>query len=261
MIAAAFAFALICLFVVGTFYWSRIGANPVRCVFGDFVCSLTIATYILAVLTLFVFWATLQAAIAAWHAFTHEQRVAVAVQRCDGGRIGPRVFKTSRMNAIRRIDPHRPNGGTIQAYLATPSADFQATPPRDFPDNVEREQNVLYQRYDFDILSAGRSPLVHGMLSVVSQRNQRRYHIPVGSIAAGEQAHLVLWLHDTVRLSDTLDWLGEASHADSDEDIEFFPPPQLTINPTITIDLADIPVDARDTRPGAAPSGTPPPNV
>jgi hypothetical protein len=253
-----------CVLPAAFFYWSRIGAHPVRCVLGDAACSLTVATYVLASLTLAVFWATSQAAIAAWHAFTHEQRVAVALQRCNNDRVGPKYVLRRRSSTGSPVPPphvfdaHRPSGGVIQAYLRSGAEDFQATPPANFPDVIAGSDRMTYQRFDFDVLSAGRSPLVHGVLSVCSSATGKNYSLPIGSVAAGEQVHLVLWLSDEVRLSTTLSWVAKASHSDGDE-VHFFPPPQLEINPTFDVPIDSIPGEVQTVVP--VPSTSPPPGV
>ncbi len=203
-------------------YWYRIGANPVRCILANDACSLTFATYVLAGLTLFVFWATSQAAVAAWQAFRHERRVVLAVQRCD--RDSPRQ-KLNRRGRLSR--PHLPSGGRLEVFLVDADVDGLTEPPPDFVRVGSEAEDGRYQRRDFDVLCAGRSPVVQGVLVLLVGETKKR-RIPIGSMPAGERLHLVIWLGPPFR-SLSVAWATDsATHADEYE-IAFFPPPDREI--------------------------------
>jgi hypothetical protein len=225
---------------------------------GDPVCSLSVSTYLLAALTCLVFIATFRAAIYARHAFEHERRVVIAAQPCRRKPAG--AITRQALTNVEDHPEHRPDGGFLEVFLPTLADQFSTTLPEDFPLEISSQLDIPYDRRDFDILCAGRSPIINAsiVLEVVNERAE--YVVPLGSIAAGKQIHLVVWIADAVSRSLEFRWTPIAKHSD-DNAVKFFPPQDLVVNPNYAVDLAAILPTQGPEQPPAKPLAHPPPHV
>ncbi|GAC1408033.1 MAG: hypothetical protein NVSMB64_15690 [Candidatus Velthaea sp.] len=154
--------------VPGGVYWFAVGFNPIRCIFGDAVCSLTISTYLLGALTALVFAATLIGALYAKEAFEHERRAGLSLEKCNRGADCPYE--------------------TRSVYLAELSEGFLPVAPLDFePD--------LWGRVAFDCVSVGKAPLIGCELEIAmsAEKDPITHAVAIGSLKAGSELHLHLW--------------------------------------------------------------------
>ncbi len=166
-------------------YWVAIGAHPARCIYGDPVCSLTVSTYLLGMLTLGAFLAAYKAARYTQEALEHEKLPALSVQSCNASHKRPplRLFISD----------------VTKGFVMEPPADINASP---------------YQPAEVELISVGRSPVVNGILTVTACNPQgQEFSLPVdiGSIRAGKSEHLAL-LFSQQLANVTFRWNDRATH-------------------------------------------------
>jgi hypothetical protein len=158
-----------CVLAPGILYWSTIHGDPIRCIYGDPVCSLTVSTYLLAALTALVFGATLLAVYYAAKTLEHERSPALSIQRCVG-------------------DGDQHNYEVHTFYLDDVNDGFQQNRPSIF----DRRD---WGSYAFDCTSVGRAPLIGGELRLSMYINDDLSNIivPIGSLKSGADRHIHLW--------------------------------------------------------------------
>ena len=210
---ASFVIIFFSVFLPGVYYWESIHAHWSRCVYGDPVCSLTVSTYLLSVLTLGAFLAAYKAARYAQATLEMEKEVVLSINACAATTLTnapvPQAL-TNQGNPVAGSPPivatkHEPHRCEVR-YFVSLDRGFESLRPQDF--NQE-----TYGPVEFDCASLGRSALINGALRVrCTPPNQTFSLLPIeiGSIPTDEFIHLSLW----IPLATNIDfrWDDEAIH-------------------------------------------------
>jgi hypothetical protein len=219
-VAWAFVALLLACLAPGAIYWNSIHAHFARCVYGDPICSLTVSTYLLCILTVAAFLAAYRAARYAQKAFAMERSVILSLDECRAheddlaaAQVEEDVLKRA---TVQRHEPHKRE----QRFLRIVAKEFfENTRPADF----SRER---YGRVDFDCTSMGRSPLINGQLPVIwiaADGAHGRLRLDIGSIPTGTFVHLTLWLAKDLNRT-SFSWGGKAIHrpsSDEPQEVDF----------------------------------------
>jgi len=192
------------------------------------VCSLTVSTYLLSLLSIGAFLAAYRAARYAKEALAMEREVVLSLNACDAIQ---RDKKAAQQNPKRGKDrdrlkylipmkhePHR----CEERYLRNIDRGFEAQRPGDF-------NTQAYGPAEFDCASLGRSALINGALQVqceVPNGGAKVLRIQIGSIPADQYVHLTLWIA-TDKLGEVdFRWLDKAIHREGNvrqQDVECNP--------------------------------------
>jgi hypothetical protein len=182
----------VALAAAGVVYWAITRADALRCIYGDAVCSLTVGTYLLVVVTGTAFLAAYRAARFAARALAHEQRSAIVIQGCrEGHQVTTEMFVRFEDRALAYIQPWRSD-----------------------------EDKATYKAHDFDVISVGRSPVVDAVIPVVVKvsdgQGDASNDAHVGSMRADGQRHVRIWVPE--RFGDVMiHWAeDEATHGDDE---------------------------------------------
>lgn len=197
--------SLIILFLApAVAYWISSRTNIAECLWGTATCSITFATYLLALITA----ATLIAAIWA----------------------GGWAFKTWQVGdealAIER--------STILGQRRCRNTSHREE--SDFVLNIEKDCLIRdgaprapsgYDPIDYELISLGRSPIVNAVVyvyCVFKQSESNRHRVEVGSLRSDASAHCTLWIHDGV-LSDVKEICWTSDSAECEGSLVFKPLP------------------------------------
>lgn len=191
--------ALVLAFLLpGMWYWFQTGAQPLRCIYGNPLCSQAVATYILCALTLAAFLAAYKAALHAQETFEHERAATLAVERCMCG--------------------DDVEGRRVEMYLREPYVGFVKNRPPSF-------DSSRYAKLDVELHSVGRSPVINGRISI-AVHGQRAHAesslIDIGTILKDATIHLRLWIISNLDGAE-LSWAGKGYHGHNDEIIVYVP--------------------------------------
>ena len=188
---------MICGSVLGVIYWSITwNGNAFRCVYGDAVCSLTVATWILVVATSLAFIAAFKAAKEATNAFKIGQ-VALETER-----------KTLRLERTPLLG-ERPC--TLEDHKAWEEKWWI------FGDDLERSleepKDIKWQkpkRHDF--FNLGRSALLNPTVgvNVKASIGERQYSLSLPGIPTNQDVHVTFYVAESLGIVEvTFFWDAE----------------------------------------------------
>ena len=183
---AGFAVLFVFVIIGGGAYWTLTRMNVVRCVYGDAVCSLTVGTYLLALVGCGAFLAAYRAARFAASALALERRPAIVVRRCQDA-------------------AHIPNAD-VQLFVR--ASDRSLTYVR--TTEYEKEPSQFKGHY-FEVMSVGRSPVVDATIPLTVRIDDGRGNptivAQVGSMRADSHRHVQICV--PARFGDVgIQWTG-----------------------------------------------------
>ncbi len=203
--AAILAVAIIVFLAPAIVFWISSRTNVAACLWGVATCSITLATYLLVLVSA----ATLIAAIWAgrWAFMTWKVgEAALAIERSTI--LGQRRCQNTA---------HRATNPDFALHIDQDCVIRDGAP----------EPTIGYDRTDYELISLGRSPIVNAVVDVYcafKNAEPDQHRVSVGSMRSDASVHCTLWIHDAV-LSDIeeIRWLRDS--AECEGSLEFKPLP------------------------------------
>ena len=198
--------ALVALYVVpGVFYWLKTGPDVARCLWGDAGCSLTVATFLLTLVTACAFVAAFQAAWFAYKTFdTGQKTLDVAAETL-------RLERTAILGARRCTVEDHP--AEIDVVL---SHEYKTEKRAPFAD-----EQLFFYEMSYEFASLGRIPIVEAAVVVSFSFNRRigktrvrnsvTQSLELGNFKFDGEAHVRIWIAPELLDIVEVTWVRESA--------------------------------------------------